>query len=120
MVVSVLGPILLFQCIFAVVVIYFLKRVLEIKLRNSAVATLENLNPQDYPNVSQISVVCNRDLNSQLKQRILRAILKNFGPQARVNMQKDTRLLGGVKIQLGEHMLDYSLRKRLRESGFLK
>jgi len=125
MILPVFGPIFICQLILISLILFILKLLLEHKLVESAIRSLEVWESgcdedERPPAPKDIKVVSHRPLNSSRKQRILRATLNNFGSEAKVDFSLNKKLLGGVVITFGDEVIECSTRDRLEQSGMLK
>ena len=66
--------------------------------------------------VKAVTVVTHKNLKVAYQERLRRAVLKQLGAAAALSFQIDKSLLGGMIIKLGAHVIDCSLRDRLRQA----
>ena len=103
--------VLLGQCVFAVVVILVLKKLLDRELMNAALEKFEAC--QSSLTIKEISVFSASAINEDFKGH-LESIRKRKMPSAHLNFQQNAELRGGVVIAAGDALLDFSLASRLQ------
>jgi len=99
------------QCVFAVVVIFVLKKILDKELAGAALEKFESC--KTSPDIKEIVVRSASSLGDEFKNR-LESVRKRKFVQANLNFQQDSALKGGVVIIVGDLLLDFSLSNRLR------
>ena len=97
------------QLLIAAAVIFILKRLLDKEL---AEAALEKFQGLEIKGISAIIVRLGRP-DLQIRSRFEELARRRF-PGARLTVETDITLKGGVLIIIGEQVLDYSVADRLR------
>lgn len=111
---GILFQVLAAQLFMIAVIVFVLKKTLDKKLIDAAVVRLEGLD--HLPDVRQIRVRSHRTVKPVYRERIARAVLKNFNAGAEAGFEVDRSLMGGMIITVGEESIDCSLRDRLRQA----
>ena len=101
---------ILVQCVFAGVVIFVLKKLLDKELMMAALEKFESCKASS--DIKEITVHTASKVNDDL-QRKLESIRKRKFVQAKLDFKENTGLKGGVVIALGDILLDFSLSSRL-------
>jgi len=109
-----LFQVLVVQAVLIAIIIFVLKRTLDKKLIEAAVIRLEGLD--HLPDAGRVKVRSHRKVKSLYKERIEKAILKNFRAGTAAVFEIDRSLMGGVIIDAGGESIDCSLRDRLRQA----
>ena len=99
------------QCVFALIVIFVLKKLLDKELMKSALEKFESCKAS--PDIKVITVRFALQVNDEFRHRF-EYIQKRKFVQATLNFQEDASLKGGVVITLGDIILDFSLSQRLK------
>ena len=99
------------QCVFAVVVIFVLKKLLDKELTGAALEKFESC--KQSPDIKEIIVRSASSLDDEFKRRLESVRQRKFS-QANLNFQQDAALKGGVVIVVGDLFLDFSLSNRLQ------
>lgn len=99
------------QCVFALVVIFVLKRLLDKELMRAALEKFESC--KTSPEIKEIAVRSASMINDEFKV-YLESIRKRKFTQAKLSFQEDAALKGGVVIAVGDQLLDFSLSSRLQ------
>jgi len=99
------------QCVFALFVIFVLKKLLNKELIRSALEKLESCKAS--PDTKEIIVRFASKINDEFRSRF-EYIRKRKFAQATLNFQEDANLKGGVVITLGDVILDFSLSQCLK------
>ena len=102
------------QIAVAAIVIFFLKKKLDNILIDLAIRQLELYRGEKAIKVA--TVVTHKNLNPQYQEHLRRIVAKQLGESAVLSYQTDKSLLGGIIIKLGDQIMDYSLRDRLRQA----
>jgi F-type H+-transporting ATPase subunit delta len=55
------------------------------------------------------------ELSSDERERLSRQLSKRLGKEVRVTATVDRRIIGGLKLQYGDHLVDASLATRLQQ-----
>ena len=99
------------QCVFAVVAVLVLKKLLDKELMTSALEKFESCKIS-----AEIKAIAVRSAAGVGREFIehLEYLKRRKCPQAILNFEKDAALKGGVVIVAGEHLLDFSLSSRLQ------
>ena len=97
------------QLFIAAAVIFILKRLLDKELTEAALEKFQGL---EANGISAITVRLGR-ADLQVRSRFEELARRRF-PGARLTVEDDTTLKGGVIIAIGEQILDYSIADRLR------
>jgi len=99
------------QCVFAVAVIFVLKRLLDKELMDAAFEKFESCKTSS--DIKEIDVYSASRVNDEFKAH-LESIRKRKMPEANLNFQENAGLKGGIVIKVGELLLDFSLSSRLQ------
>lgn len=99
------------QCVFALVVIFVLKRLLDKELMKAAFEKFESC--KISPEVKEIAVRSASAISDEYKAH-LESIRQRKFAHANLNFQEDKALKGGVVIAMGDLLLDFSLLSRLQ------
>ena len=97
------------QLLIAAAVIFILKRLLDKELAEAALEKFQGLEARD---IAAISIRLGRQ-DLHLRSRFEELARRRF-PGARLTIEDDAALKGGVLIIIGEQVLDYSVADRLR------
>ena len=119
----VFGKIFFFQVILAVIVICVLKVVLNRNLIEFALRELDALRRVDVdeiPKPVHLQVASYKELPLQFKQKLQKITQRQFGADVKISLEQDRSLWGGVVIRYANHTINYGLKNRLKESGFIK
>jgi len=99
------------QCVFAVMVIFVLKRFLDKELLHAALEKFESCPAS--AEIKEIAVYSASGLSDEFKSQ-LESVRKRKMPQASLSFKENADLKGGVAIAMGEILLDFSLTSRLQ------
>jgi F0F1-type ATP synthase delta subunit len=99
------------QLVFAVAVIFVLKRILDKELMKAALEKFES--SKLSPDIKEITVFSASSLNEEFKGRF-ESIRKRRFVQTQLIFKENSELKGGVVIAIGELLLDFSIRSRLQ------
>ena len=99
------------QCVFALVVIFILKKLLDKELMRAALESFDSCKTSS--DIREITVRWATPISDEFKSH-LEYIRKHKFAQANLNFQEDSTLKGGVIIVLGDCHLDFSLSNRLQ------
>jgi F0F1-type ATP synthase delta subunit len=100
------------QCVFALIVIFVLRKLLDRELMMVALESFESCKVS--LDIKEIAVCSASSISEEFKNR-LESIKKRKMPQANLNFQEDNALKGGVVIRMGDLLLDFSLSHRLQQ-----
>jgi len=98
------------QCVFAGVVIFVLKGLLDKELIRAAIEKFESC--KISPDIKEIAIFSASTISDEFKYN-LESIRKRKFADVNLKFQENTELKGGVVIALGEELLDFSLASRL-------
>ena len=119
--VSVILIILVAQVISVALVFYILKKILERRLFNLAIREFDFYSlPEGDQNPKEIFIITNKNIANSYRQEIEKNTQKKFGSTVKLVYQVDKELMGGIIIKVDRAIYNYSLRDRLKKSGFLK
>lgn len=107
----ILSYIILGQCVFAGVVIFVLKKLLDKELMRAALEKFESCKTSS--DIKEIAVRSASNVNDEFKSH-LESIRQRKFTEAHLNFQEDPTLKGGVVIAVGDLLLDFSLSSRLQ------
>ena len=99
------------QCVFALIVVFVLKKMLDKELMRAALEKFESCKAS--LEIKEIDIYLATAMNEEFMSH-LEVIRKNKFAQARVNVQRNPDLKGGIVIKLGDLLLDFSLASRLQ------
>jgi len=103
--------VILGQCVFVVVVVLVLKKLLDKELMRAA---LEKFEASRVPaEIKEITVFTAGNISDEFKSH-LESIRKRKMPQANLIFLENAELKGGVVIAAGDLLLDFSLSSRLQ------
>ncbi len=113
--------VLFFQVLVAIVVIFILKKILNLQLEELAVKKLEYIKLDDEElGLEALTLVAPGKISLALQSKIDYICKKKFGRPLRFVIKTDRSLKGGLVIRLKKIIIDYSLIGRLKESGMLR
>jgi F0F1-type ATP synthase delta subunit len=98
------------QCVFAVAVIFVLKKLLDRELIRAALEKFEAC--KTPPDIKEITVLSAAGIGEEFKGH-LESIRQRKMPQANLNFRENAALKGGIVIAMGDILLDFSLLSRL-------
>lgn len=104
------------QLVVAVIVVVILRLVLNNMLVELAVKHLEVWRTSKVKDIDHILVLTHKPLKKSYVDRIIRAAEKNFYAGVAIDFRIKKSLLGGAVVQVGDQVLDCSLRGRLRQA----
>jgi F0F1-type ATP synthase delta subunit len=114
---SLLLLVLAAQIIVGLAVALVLKKVLDAMLIDLAMKHLQMLRREESSrHIGQAVVTSFKPLKAAAAARMRRAVAAALTPAAAVEFCVDRKLWGGVVIRAGEHVLDFSLRDRLKKA----
>jgi F0F1-type ATP synthase delta subunit len=99
------------QCVFAIIVIFVLKKLLDRELMRVALEEFESCKVSS--DTKEIAVCSASRINDEFKNHF-ESIRQRKMPQAKLNFQEDVAIKGGVVIAVGDDLLDFSLSSRLQ------
>ena len=102
------------QLAIAVIVFFVLKKLLDRELIALALERFERFKSEENAhNINEILVITHRPLNALLKKRLARLVEQKF-KQTPLVFKEQGKIKGGMVIQMGEHVVDFSLLSRLK------
>lgn len=112
------------QIIAISIIVFVLKGMLDRNLINLAIQQLEagRLNPEgserkDFiPAHFTVTVITHKEIAAVDRERVLKAVTKNIAGGVSTNFQIDRKIRGGMIINAGVHVADYSLMDRLKRA----
>jgi len=99
------------QCVFAFIVIFILKKLLDKELMSAALEQFESC--KISPDVKEIAVYSATSVSDEFKS-YLESVRRRKMPQANLNFKENAELKGGIVIAVGDLLLDFSLSSRLQ------
>ncbi len=113
--------IFLFQIIVIGIIVFILGFLLNHSLMESAVHRFEVMFASEFdPQLPEVVVVVANQCPSKMLERIERSAAKKRGQPVKVTIRREPRIKGGMIILLNQKLIDFSLLKKLQESGFVK
>ena len=108
---SILLMVLLGQFVFAVIVIFVLKSLLDKELMMAAIEHFESC--KSSPELKEITIRTASNVSDEFKSQLESVKQRKF-VQSNLIFQEDASLKGGVIITVGDIQLDFSLLSRLK------
>lgn len=68
-----------------------------------------------HEGIAKVRITASREMSSHQLEEIVRRLQGRLGTRVEPHVETDSRLLGGVKIQRGDIVYDYSLRSQLEK-----
>jgi F0F1-type ATP synthase delta subunit len=99
------------QCVFALVVIFVLKGLLDKELMSAALEKFESC--KNAPDIKEITVLSASRVSDEFKS-CLESVRRRKFNQAQLNFKENNELKGGIVIAVGDLLLDFSLSGRLQ------
>ena len=118
---SIILVILIAQVVSIVIIFFVLKKVLERRLFHFAIREFEFYSlPEGEENPKEIFIITCNNISDAYRQEIQKIAQKKFGIDVRSTFKIDKELMGGVVIKVNRTSYNFSLKERLRQSGFLR
>ncbi len=118
---SIILIIIAIQIVCIAVVVLILWVVLEKRLHSLAIKDFTYYAPPEgEPRPSALRIVTHKAISPAYQQEIQKIASKKFGAGIQPVFEVDKGLLGGIIIKIDKNVYDYSLRDRLKRSGFIK
>ncbi|MBF0571346.1 MAG: F0F1 ATP synthase subunit delta [Candidatus Omnitrophica bacterium] len=99
------------QCVFAVIVIFVLKKLLDKELMSVALEKFESCKISS--DIKEINVYSASAISNEVKNHF-ESVRQRKMPQANLNFRENADLKGGLVIVAGDLLLDFSLFSRLQ------
>lgn len=115
--VSLLTAVILGQAVCVALVIAVLFFLSDAVLRKEALAGLYEEKGWNQEHLESVTVMTARPISSEQKSHFIKVIGEQTGlPASRIEFKQDPSLWAGLMIEAHGHVLDYSLRGRLRRA----
>ena len=110
---GIIGLIVFLQLALGALIVFFLKKALNKELVDTTLERFEALVPDDnLAKIAEIKLRFYSQLSESAQQRVKRTLERKF-PQAKLILEKDRSIKGGLVLELGGVRVDGSLSDRL-------